>query len=277
MFKGFYTVGSGMIAQQRRTELLSNNLANAKTPGFKEDQASIRSFPEMLLSRLDRTNIPTSKGFQQKTLTRIGDVGTGVYMQETLPNFVTGSLLRTELSTDVALHDHYLAEDPETGKTGSIFFRLANPEGGEYYTRNGNFAIDNDGYLTAANGDYVLDNEGNQIYLVDTDFIIDTDGRVIQNDVEVGKLGVAYASDSEALTKQGDGLFVDATGQMQDADTIDFMSYQTQQGYIESSNVDEGRTMTEMMTAYRAFEANSKVLQAYDRSMEKAVELGRVQ
>ena len=277
MFKGFYTVGSGMIAQQRRTELLSNNLANAKTPGFKEDQASIRSFPEMLLSRLERTNLPIEKGFQQKTLSRIGDVGTGVYMQETLPSFATGSLLQTNLSTDVALHDHYFAEDPETGKKGAIFFRIAHPEGGEYYTRNGSFTIDQDGYLTAANGDYVLDEDGHQIYLVATDFTIDTDGRVLQNDVEVGKLGVAYASDPEALTKQGDGFFVDTTDQMQNADDVAFLSYQTQQGYLESSNVDEGRTMTDMMAAYRAFEANSKVLQAYDRSMEKAVELGRVQ
>lgn len=277
MFKGFYTVGSGMIAQQRRTELLSNNLANAKTPGFKEDQASIRSFPEMLLSRLDRTNIPTEKGFQQKTLNRIGDVSTGVYMQETIPNFVAGSLLRTELSTDVALHDHYLAEDPDTGKKGTIFFRLAHPEGGEYYTRNGNFAVDSEGYLTASNGDYVLDNEGNQIYLVDNEFTIDTDGRIVQNDVAIGKLGIAYASNPEALTKQGDGFFVDTTEQMQDADDLAFVSYQTQQGYLETSNVDEGRVMTDMITAYRAFEANSKVLQAYDRSMEKAVELGRIQ
>ena len=59
MFRGFNTVASGMIAQQRRTELLTNNMANANTPGFKADQSTIRSFPEMLMSRLGPTQIPT--------------------------------------------------------------------------------------------------------------------------------------------------------------------------------------------------------------------------
>ena len=61
MFKGFYTAASGMIAQQRRTEMLTNNMANANTPGYKADQSSVRSFPEMLLSRLDYKTIPAEK------------------------------------------------------------------------------------------------------------------------------------------------------------------------------------------------------------------------
>ncbi len=56
MFKGFYTVATGMIAQQRRTELLTNNLSNANTPGFKADQSTIRSFPDMLMSSVGNTN-----------------------------------------------------------------------------------------------------------------------------------------------------------------------------------------------------------------------------
>ena len=61
MFKGFYTAASGMIAQQRRTEMLTNNMANANTPGYKADQSSVRSFPEMLLSRLDYETIPVDE------------------------------------------------------------------------------------------------------------------------------------------------------------------------------------------------------------------------
>ncbi len=66
MFRGFYTVGSGMIAQQRKTEMLANNMANANTPGFKAEQSSIRSFPEMYMSSIETARIPTKNGFQMK-------------------------------------------------------------------------------------------------------------------------------------------------------------------------------------------------------------------
>ncbi len=279
MFRGFYTVGSGMIAQQRRTELLTNNLSNAKTPGFKEDQSTIRSFPDMLMSRLDRTNIPTENGFQMKTLSKIGDVGTGVYMQETLPNFAPGSLLQTNNPTDIALHTSYMEADPETGQQGALLFRLENENGEEIYTRNGNFAIDPDGYLTSASGEYVLDSDGQRIYIVDTDFEVSEDGYFITTGgTQLMKLGVAYVNDTNRLVKAGNGLFTDPDGIAQNADTVNLdITYNIQQGFLENSNVDMGETMTDLMTAYRVFEANSKVLQAYDRSMEKAVELGRVQ
>lgn len=61
LLRGFYTAASGMIAQQRRTEMLTNNISNANTPGFKADQSSLRAFPEMLLSSIDQKTIPTKK------------------------------------------------------------------------------------------------------------------------------------------------------------------------------------------------------------------------
>jgi flagellar basal-body rod protein FlgF len=80
MFRGFYTVGSGMIAQQRRTEMLANNMANANTPGFKAEQSSIRSFPEMYMSSIETARIPTTNGFQMKGLSPVGQISTGVYI-----------------------------------------------------------------------------------------------------------------------------------------------------------------------------------------------------
>ena len=80
MFRGFYTVASGMLAQQRRTEMLTNNMANANTPGFKEDQSSLRAFPEMLLQRMDDqgAHIPTQKGLNLPFNKQIGSLSTGV-------------------------------------------------------------------------------------------------------------------------------------------------------------------------------------------------------
>lgn len=77
MFKGFYTVATGMVAQQRKTEILTNNMANANTPGFKSDQTTIRSFPDMLMSAVNSTSIPTENGFTVKNLNPVGAVNAG--------------------------------------------------------------------------------------------------------------------------------------------------------------------------------------------------------
>lgn len=278
MFRGFYTAASGMIAQQRRTEMLTNNMANVNTPGFKAEQSTIRSFPEMYMSNINKTRIPTEDGFNLKGISRLGPVSTGIYMQETIPLQTQGQLLETELPTDVALMNGSLPENEETGLPGAIFFRLENPEGGEFYTRNGNFAVDHSGFLTNPSGYYVLDTTGNRIQVQNDDFQVSQAGVISENGTPVATLGISYTDNEGILEKQGDGLFITETGDnLAAAQTVAGVTYSIQQGYIEGSNVDAGRTMTDMLTAYRAFEANQKILQAYDRSMEKAVtEIGRV-
>ncbi|AOV08818.1 flagellar hook-basal body protein [Sporosarcina ureilytica] len=278
MFRGFYTVASGMLAQQRKTEMLTNNMANVNTPGFKAEQSSIRSFPEMLMSSVQSTHIPSENGFNMKGIATFGPLSTGVYMKETMPLFIQGQLQETELTTDVALVDGFLPVDEETGIQGAVFFTLENDAGGTYYTRNGNFALDANGFLTSSSGYYVLDSEGNRIALQGDDFRVTESGVIMEDDNDVATLGISFAARPDALMKQGDGLFVTETGEnLVAVNTIPNATYSIQQGFVERSNVDAGRTMTDLLTAYRAFEANQKVLQAYDRSMEKAVnEVGRV-
>ncbi len=278
MFRGFYTVATGMIAQQRRTEMLTNNMANANTPGFKAEQSSIRSFPEMYMANIKKTHVPTEDGFTMNGLSPLGPISTGVYMQETMPLFTQGQLLNTELTTDVALINGNLPVNAQTGHPGALFFTLENEEGGEMYTRNGNFAIDADGFLTNPSGYYVLDTNGNRIELENDNFEITEAGVIMEGNNAVATLGISFAADIEVLMKQGDGLFVTANGEnLVAADGAQGVSYSMQQGYVEGSNVDASKSMTEMLTAYRAFEANQKILQAYDRSMEKTVtEVGRV-
>lgn len=278
MFRGFYTVASGMVAQQRRTELLTNNMANANTPGFKADQSVVRSFPDMLLSRIGHTNLPVQKNLGLKTTKTVGAVNTGVYMQETIPLFSQGQIRETELPTDIALIDGVLPTDSESGLAGSIFFRLENGQGQELYTRNGNLTLDADGYLVNPQGYYVLSENGQRIQLQNDDFSVLSDGRIMQEGAEVARLGISFAANPDLLVKQDNGLFsTNGNGTLPSAYTSQGVSFSMQQGYLEGSNVDPSKTMTEMLTAYRAFEANQKILQAYDRSMEKAVnEVGRV-
>ncbi|MBY0123202.1 flagellar hook-basal body protein [Bacillus sp. S/N-304-OC-R1] len=272
MFRGFYTVASGMLAQQKRTEMLTNNMANANTPGFKADQSAMRAFPEMLLQRFDQEVIPTENGLRLPINRRIGELNTGVYMQEAMPAFLQGDLKETGIKTDMALLDVSMPEK------GSVFFTVAGPNGERQYTRNGNFTVDGQGFLTTASGGYVLDVAGNPIQLSSDTFTVNENGVVTGEGGETARLGIAFAPDANRLMKLGDGLFRTEDGNpLANAYNEAGAQFKLQQGFVERSNVDVGRTMTEMLSAYRAFEANQKVLQAYDRSMEKAAnEIGRI-
>ena len=132
--------------------------------------------------------------------------------------------------------------------------------------------------MTTPNGNYVLSNTGSRIHLDNDEFTIDGSGQVAANGRPVSALGVAYAADPNALIKEGNGLFRMENGQaLLQAVTNANVKYSLRQGSLERSNVDASRSMTDMMTAYRAFEANQKVLQAYDRSADKMVnQIGRV-
>jgi len=155
---------------------------------------------------------------------------------------------------------------------------LQHPTEGEAYTRNANFTLDGAGYLTNPQGLYVLDSEGQTIQLQNDDFQVNSNGQILVDNAAVAQIGVSFSAQPSTLVKQDNGLFqtVDGTD-LPSAYDIDNLTFSMQQGYIEGSNVDTARTMTDMLTAYRAFEANQKVLQAYDRSMDKAVnEIGRV-
>ncbi|MEI2666694.1 flagellar hook-basal body protein [Rossellomorea sp. LJF3] len=278
MFRGFYTVASGMLSQQRKTEMLTNNMSNANTPGYKADQASMRAFPEMLMDRIDSTSIPTEKKLSIPFNQRVGTLNTGVYMQETIPSFVQGDLQETGRGLDVALLDGSMPVDEETGIRGSVFLTVEGPDGSPRYTRNGNLTVNGNGFLTTNSGFYMLDENGDRIQLESDQFTVGENGQIVVDGNAVAKLGVGYSDNPNLLVKQGDGLFAtEGNATLPDAYEETNVSFATKQGYLERSNVDASRTMTDMMSAYRAFEANQKVLQAYDRSMEKAAnEIGRV-
>lgn len=272
MLRGFYTAASGMLAQQRKTEMLANNMANANTPGFKADQSAIRAFPEMLLQRMEQQN-----GVTPAVSNPIGSLNTGVYMQEVMPKFLQGDLKETGLKTDVALLDVNLPLNPETGRTGSTFFTVEGIDGDRLYTRNGNFTLDGAGYLTTGSGRYVLDGQGSRIQLESDQFTVNEEGWILVDGVETARLGIAYSDNPLTMIKEGDSLFRADEGALVDAYNVNGVTFKTQQGFLERSNVDTSQTMTQMLTAYRTFEANQKVLQAYDTSLQKTVnEVGKI-
>ncbi|SES87401.1 flagellar basal-body rod protein FlgG [Oceanobacillus limi] len=267
MLRGFYTAASGMISQQRHQEALANNIANANTPGYKADQATLRAFPEMLMHEMGGKNIPTQNNVKFPIRNPIGSLNTGVYVDEMVPNYMQGDIRDTGISTDLALVNGNMPDE-----TGSIFFTVQNAAGEERYTRNGNFTVDGQGYLVSNQGYYVLDQAGNPIQTDGMEFHV-TDNGVIQLDGGQNiPLGIAYTENANDLEKEGNDLFAGEAGAVPEGAT-----FTVQQGFLEGSNVDAMQSMTEMMEAYRMFETNQRVLKAYDESMDKAVnDVGRI-
>lgn len=266
MLRGFYTAASGMIAQQRHQESLSNNIANANTPGYKADQSTMRSFPEMLMQQTGSKRVPTKHGLNIPNQNMVGPLNTGVYVQEMVPNFGQGDLRETGASTDLALVNGRFPD-----ASGSVFFTVQNSEGDVRLTRNGHFTTDGEGYLVTNEGYYVLDDNENPIQTYGEEFSVSQDG-LIQLDNQTIPLGIAYVADTNELAKEDNGLLNGERAAMP-ADA----SYHIQQHALEQSNVDSLQMMTQMNESYRMFETNQRVLKAYDESMGKAVsEIGRI-
>jgi flagellar basal-body rod protein FlgG len=255
-----------MISQQRQQESLANNIANANTPGYKSDQATLRAFPEMLIQQMGSKKIPTTRGLNLPISQPIGSLNTGAYVHEMIPNYSQGDLKETGLITDLALVDGIFPDE-----TGSLFFTVQNENGDVRYTRNGNFTVDGQGALVTNQGYYVLDAAGNPIETNGMEFIVTDDG-ILQVEGQNTQIGLAYVANANDLVKEGNDLF---NGEADDLPAG--ATFAMEQGFLEQSNVDSLQVMTEMMEAYRMFETNQRVLKAYDESMGKAVnEIGRI-
>lgn len=266
MLRGFYTAASGMIAQQRQQESLANNIANQNTPGYKADHAALRAFPELLLNEMGSKNVPTTEGLNIPIKQPIGALNTGVYIQETIPNFLQGDLKETGVTTDLALVHNFLPED-----TATLLFTVQNEDGDERYTRNGNFTVDGQGFLATNEGYYVLDQTGDRIPTSGMEFDVTSDG-MLQVGGQNIPIGVAYIEDANELVKEGNGLYNGDVALVPAGAT-----FTVEQGFLEQSNVDSLQMMTQMTESYRMFETNQRVLKAYDESMGKAVnEIGRL-
>ncbi len=245
-----------------RQDQLTNNLANSNTPGFKADQSVTRSFPTMLMQ--------ANNAYQSPNRQVVGELPTAVYLQEHLMNAQQGDIQQTGQATDLAL--------VQGGATdGAAVFFAVETENGIRYTRNGNFQVDLNGNLVTASGGRVLGTDGNPLQVGNESFTIQPSGIVVVDGEEIGSLEVVVADDVNDLIKEGNGYVRNDQTDMQSAYNVDTVTFSVQQYALENSNVDVTSTMNEMLQAYRLFEANQKVIQAYDQSLEKTVnEVGRI-
>jgi len=236
-----------MSAAQTLSEVIGDNVANVKTPGYKEQLASNVSFPSMLIERMG--------GNQVSGTVNIGGLGTGVGVDRAALSNVQGALQTTDVKTDLAL-------------TSPGYFVVQTP-GGERYTRNGHFQLDANGILQTPDG-YALLGEKGPIGPLSSDFSVSADGTIMDKGQILDRLRVVDIP-SDALKREGQSLY-SATQPVQGS-----TSAQVLQGSIEASNVDLSGQMVQMMTVMKAYEANQKVIQTEDSMLDKAVnEVGKI-
>jgi flagellar basal-body rod protein FlgG len=144
---------------------------------------------------------------------------------------------------------------------------------GERYTRNAAWVVDMNGDITDSQGNYLLGNAGPINVAGDSAFIIDEDGNVSANGAFVDQIRIVDFADRGALRKEGDNLYAaDAAAVMQAPADVRVM-----QGFLEGSNVDIAREMVDMMTVYRVYETNQRMLTMVDETVGKAVnDIGRL-
>ncbi|WP_066315416.1 flagellar hook-basal body protein [Bacillus sp. FJAT-29814] len=279
MLRGIDTAASGMIALQRRQEALTNNLANIETPGYKKVDSTLRAFPEMLLERInDSKNSPNPPGYSW-----IGSMQLGVYAQENISSFLQGDLVSTDNPLDVAIDDRALPL--QNGQKPSVFFAVQNAAGEVRYTRNGRFTVDEGGQIRTTEGNLLLNQAGQSISasadLAGGEVSINPKGEIILFPDDPAKrqvldqIGLVLINNPNDLIKEGNGTFRlegDTPALLAELPAGVTLHHKT----IEKSNVDPTMTMTSMMENVRLYEANQKVLQAYDRSLELLNSIGRV-
>ncbi len=242
MIRGLYTSATGMAVNEARMDTLSNNIANVDTTGFKRDERIMESFPELVLSRME----------QGRRSEEIGELGSGVGIDESFTDYSQGNIQKTNSPMDLAIN-------------GDGFFAVETPEGVRY-TRNGDFVLDSDGMIVTKQGNPVLGEEGPLQVLPDEQVQVDSNGTVYSGDLEVDDLEVVDFVDANDLEQLGNGMFAQG-----EADQIEADDYTIEQGFLEGSNVEVVREMVDMIQASRHYETNQRVITAQDETLQQAV------
>lgn len=259
MVKGLYTAYTGLRNEQRRLDVISNNIANSNTTGYKKMGVTSQTFDRELAVRID----DDSDVYLKKL---IGDVSLGVKIGETYTDFTQGGFRNTGNPYDIALAGDGFFTISMTDKAGVEHIR---------YTRDGSFTVTREGYLVTKDGDFVLGTNNQRIQIPGADTAevsIDSLGNIYANEVFVGQLQIVDFQNHDALLLYGENMF-DA---LPEAGMVASNAL-TRQGYLETSNVNIINEMVSMITITRAYETNQKMVQTIDSSLEKAVnEVGKV-
>lgn len=261
MIRGLYTSATGLDAGMRQMDVISSNLANASTPGFKREQILFQSLLDREIYR-----------FSEQPPVFLGRLGTGVNFRQGRSDWSAGLPLLTNNPLDIALVD-------ETGDSQEqlTFLAVESAQHGRAYTRNGQMKVDGQGYLRTQAGAYVLGQDPTgttQRLRIDTpaELKIAPDGALTDAaGLSLGRLYLINPSANANMTRLGDSLWT-IEGDVQVAVTPSVV-----QGHVEQANVQVVREMVNLITAMRNYETNTKLVQIQDETLSKAVnEVGRL-
>ena len=244
MVKGLYTAYTGMVDSQRRMDVITNNLANSSTTGYKKEGCTTKSFDEMFGIKIKDRTVGTLNQ-------RVGRLSLGAKIGETYRDWTQGSLINTESTYDFALADKGFFNISFTSKSGVT---------STMYSRDGSFQMNAEGYLVTKDGDYVLGESGDPIQLP-TNIA----------ELKVERTGEIY-EDYNYLEKYGENLFraVDGATQSQEVNPAVI------QGYKEASNINVVSEMVEMISLAREYESNQKLIQTVDSMLGGMVSMSEL-
>jgi flagellar basal-body rod protein FlgG len=258
MSGSIYMAASGALAYQHRLEILSNNIANVNTVGFKQDKTQ---FQQYYTSALENDNLQASNTADTSQAEEYW------FELTTHTDHSSGPLKKTGNRFDLAI-------------SGKGFFCVETPDGIQY-TRRGDFGINVNGNLVTQEGWPVL-GQGGEISVESQadftgrdahEFLVHDDGTVEVDGNSVGKLLIVEFSDHQRLLKSGGTYFTVDPGNAAESEAVD---YHISQGMLELSNVDAVRMMTELIETLRGYESYQKVIRSIDEVNSMAInEVGK--
>lgn len=262
MIRALWTAASGMQSQQKNLDVVANNLANVNTAGFKKSRAD---FQDLMYQNLKTTGAPSTNATQIPTGIQIG---LGSKLAAVTKIFTSGDFTQTGNELDMAIE-------------GDGFFQVQLPDGTTGYSRSGAFKKDSTGRVVTSDGYPLLPEM--TIPSNATKVTVGNDGTVSAmtagqtSPTTVGNIQLASFSNPSGLSAQGKNLYLptDASGAATTAKPGESGLGTISQGFLEMSNVSVMEEMVNMIVGQRAYEINSKAVQAADEMLQTANNLKR--
>jgi flagellar basal-body rod protein FlgG len=261
--RALHTAATGMMAQELNVQVISNNIANLRTTGYKRQQAH---FQDLLYETFRRSGSATS---DQNTQVPAGiEIGSGVKTATTARVMIQGNLTATEKEYDVAIR-------------GEGFFRIQLPDGRTAYSRDGSFDLDAQGQIVTRDG-YLVD-PGITVPQNASKVSIGANGSVevtIPGQVEpqaLGQIQLARFVNKTGLESIGDNLFLEtpASGPAIDGNPGSEGFGTLQQNYLEEANVNAVTEISSLISAQRAYEMNARIITAADQMLASTTQMFR--
>ncbi|MBR0844022.1 flagellar basal-body rod protein FlgG [Bradyrhizobium liaoningense] len=261
--QALHTAATGMAAQELNVQVISNNIANLRTTGFKKQTAA---FQDLIYEHVRRVGAQSS---DQGTILPVGvDIGGGVKTVGTPRSMTQGTLSQTGNDLDLAI-------------SGEGFFKILMPDGTFQYTRDGTFQMDNQGRVVTAQGNPVqptitIPNNASGITVSEQGQVSVTLPGSSSSSI-IGQIGVTRFINKAGLQPVGNNQFTEtpSSGAPQDG-TANSEGYgKITQGSLEQANIDVVSEMSDLIAAQRAYEMNAKVISAADQMMQSTTALFR--